>query len=136
EPSLIRNRADTLRTPTYADEIETSDGLTLWNRGNGQMRADRDATVLPFRQPSNASNAPKSGTDEPPATPRANRLDARVIPEIKEWAIAFVHRHWDAPDRDALLAQALGERLLNKYDVFPGDLEAAVEWVMDAVFRT
>src|SRR5262249_52324953 len=65
----------------------------------------------------------------------ADRLDAQPIPEIKEWAIAFVRRHWDAPDRDALLAQALGERLVNKYDVFPGDLETAVEWVMHAVVR-
>ena len=62
-------------------------------------------------------------------------IDARAIPEFKEWAIAFVHRHWDAPDRDALLAQALRERLVNRYDVFPGDLETAVEQVMDAVFR-
>ena len=63
-------------------------------------------------------------------------IDARAIPEIKEWAIAFVRRHWDALDRDALLAQALRERLFNKYDVFPTDLEAAVEWIMDALFRT
>ena len=62
-------------------------------------------------------------------------IDARVIPEIKEWAIAFVRRHWDALDRDALLGQALRERLVNRYDVFPGDLETAVEQVMEAVFR-
>jgi hypothetical protein len=42
---------------------------------------------------------------------RTDRLDAQAIPEIKEWAIAFVRRHWDAPDRDALLGQALRERL-------------------------
>jgi putative DNA primase/helicase len=96
--------SDTLKAPPYADEIETSDDLTLWKGGNGQMRA--------------------------------GPLDAQVIPEIKEWAIALVRRHWDVPDRDALLDQALRERLFNKYDVFPGDLEAAVALVMDAVFRT
>jgi putative DNA primase/helicase len=103
EVSEISPSSDTLRIPTYADEIETSDTSTLRKGGNGQMRTDR--------------------------------LDAQANPEIKEWAIAFVRRHWDAPDRDAVLGQALRERLVNRYDVFPGDLETAVEQVMEAVFR-
>jgi putative DNA primase/helicase len=62
-------------------------------------------------------------------------LSIRTIEEVAEWAVQF-HRRCDGADADAELAQALRERLVNRYDVFPGDLEVEAKRVMDAVFRT
>jgi hypothetical protein len=62
-------------------------------------------------------------------------LSIRTIKEVAEWAVQF-HRRCHGADADAQLAQALRERLVNRYDVFPGDLEVEAKRVMDAVFRT
>jgi hypothetical protein len=62
-------------------------------------------------------------------------LSARTLDEDADWVEEFYYRHRDEPDVDALLAQALRERLRNKRDVRPADLEVEAARVMDRVFN-
>jgi putative DNA primase/helicase len=64
---------------------------------------------------------------------RVSRLSDAEIDELRAWTVAFDWQHRNQPDA---LAQALRERLCNRYDVRPNDLEAEAARVMDAVFRT
>jgi hypothetical protein len=61
-------------------------------------------------------------------------LSERTIDEVAEWVRAFASRHVGEPDADAQLAQALRERLRNKYNVRPEDLDAEVARVMARAF--
>jgi putative DNA primase/helicase len=74
--------------------------------------------------------------DREPATSAKAGLSAREIEEDAKWALYFFeqHRH-NNPDAQAMLATALRERLRNKHDVDPENLDIEAERVMDAVFR-
>ena len=61
-------------------------------------------------------------------------LSERTLDEVAEWVQAFAARHVGEPDIDALIAQALRERLRNKYDVRPEDLDIEAERVMARAF--
>jgi hypothetical protein len=61
-------------------------------------------------------------------------LSERILDEVAEWVRAFAARHVGEPDIDALMRQALRERLLNKYDVRPEDLDTEAERVIARVF--
>ena len=61
-------------------------------------------------------------------------LPEREVDEVAEWVQAFAARHVGEPDFDALIAQALRERLLNKYNVRPEDLDIEAERVMARAF--
>ena len=61
-------------------------------------------------------------------------LSDRTVDEVAEWVQAFAARHVGEPDIDALIAQALRERLRNKYDVRPEDLDIEAERVMARAF--
>jgi hypothetical protein len=62
-------------------------------------------------------------------------LSIRTLDEDADWVEEFHYRHRDQPDVEAQLAQALRERLRNKRDVRPADLEVEVARVMDRVFE-
>jgi hypothetical protein len=62
-------------------------------------------------------------------------LSIRTLDEDADWAEEFHYRHRDEPDVDAQLAQALRERLRNKRDVRPADLEIEAARVMDRIFK-
>jgi hypothetical protein len=66
-----------------------------------------------------------------PAGARVSSLSVAEIEELRGWAVEFDWRHRDHPEA---LAQALRERLCNRYDVRPDNLEAEAGRVMDAVF--
>jgi hypothetical protein len=61
-------------------------------------------------------------------------LSERTIDEVAEWVRAFASKHVGEPDIDTLIARALRERLFNKYDVRPEDLDAEAERVMARAF--
>jgi putative DNA primase/helicase len=61
-------------------------------------------------------------------------LSERTLDEVAEWVQAFAARHVGEPDIDALITQALRERLRNKYNVRPEDLDIEAERVMTRAF--
>ena len=61
-------------------------------------------------------------------------LSERTLDEVAEWVRAFASRHVGEPDINALIAQALRERLFNEYDVGPEDLDTEAERVMARAF--
>jgi hypothetical protein len=61
-------------------------------------------------------------------------LPEREVDEVAEWVQAFAARHVGEPDIDALITQALRERLRNKYNVRPEDLDIEAERVMARAF--
>jgi hypothetical protein len=58
-------------------------------------------------------------------------LSDRDVEDIVAWAVEFRWRH----KSEAALIQALHDRLLRRHNVFPSDLEAAVNHIMDRVPR-
>ena len=56
------------------------------------------------------------------------------VDEVAEWVQAFAARHVGEPDIDTLIAQALRERLRNKYNVRPEDLDIEAKRVMARAF--
>ena len=61
-------------------------------------------------------------------------LSDRTIDELVEWLRVFASRHVGTPDADALIEQALCERLRNKYDVRPEHLDIEAGRVMARAF--
>jgi putative DNA primase/helicase len=61
-------------------------------------------------------------------------LPEREVDEVAEWVQAFAARHVGEPDIDALITQALRERLRNKYNVRPEDLDIEAERIMARAF--
>jgi hypothetical protein len=61
-------------------------------------------------------------------------LPEREVDEVAEWVQAFAARHVGEPNIDALITQALRERLRNKYNVRPEDLDIEAERVMARAF--
>jgi hypothetical protein len=61
---------------------------------------------------------------------RANRFTAEALTDICEWYVGALRRRHGEPGLEAALDQALRERLFNKYDVAPAELETAVDQVM------
>jgi len=61
-------------------------------------------------------------------------LSERTLDEVAEWVQAFAARHVGEPDIDALITQALRERLHNKYNVRPEDLDIEAKRVMARAF--
>ena len=61
-------------------------------------------------------------------------LSERNLDEVAEWVQAFAASHVGEPDIDAMIARALRDRLRNKYDVRPEDLDIEAERVMARVF--
>ena len=60
---------------------------------------------------------------------RANRFSAEALEDTAEWYLGVLRRRRGEPDLEAIVDQALRERLFNKYDLSPAELEAAVEQV-------
>lgn len=62
-------------------------------------------------------------------------LSDRTVDEVAERVRAFAARHVGEPDINALIDQALRERLRNKYSVRPEDLDTEAERVMARAFE-
>jgi putative DNA primase/helicase len=60
---------------------------------------------------------------------RPNQFDARALEDTAEWYLNALRSRQGEPGIEAILAQALGERLFNRYDLAPADVESAVEQV-------
>ena len=55
-----------------------------------------------------------------------NRFTATALDDTCEWYLGVLRRRSGEPDLEAVLDQALRERLFNKYDLSPADLETEV----------
>ena len=58
------------------------------------------------------------------------RLPVRIIKETAAWVKEWHYQHCAEPDVETKLAQALRERLRNKYDVHPDDLDTEAARVL------
>ena len=58
-----------------------------------------------------------------------NRFTATALDDTCDWYLGVLRRRSGEPDLEAIVDQALRERLVNKYDVAPAELETAVERV-------
>jgi hypothetical protein len=129
------------------DRPDSPDGPTSQEINDiGRDDTVRTGPILPATVPANPlKNKARNGADGRDAnflTQTGSAENGKVRPLLADhavedtvaWAVKFNWQHRDQPDVDAQLAQALRERLFNRYDVHPDDLEAEAARVMDRAF--
>jgi putative DNA primase/helicase len=118
-----------LNTSTSADRTGTSDLFQT-------STAETDVEVRKSQKANNGGVCLGVEVGERESRQSADMgLSVRAVDEAAEWVREFHYRHRDEPDVDATMRQALRERLLNRYDVRPADLEIEFERVLARVFE-
>ncbi len=107
---------------TSSDETPTSDLFEL-------SQPTTDVTLRKSQKPNNDGLCDAVTPWCHSAQPK--RLSDVQIEELRAWTVELDWRHRGQPE---VVAEALHERLRNKYDVRPGHLETEAARVMDAVF--
>jgi putative DNA primase/helicase len=129
------------------DEMGTSDPFQSGTAANDvpvekceKSNNDGLCSTVPVGKGGNGHEMHEDDLDIPgflrrkPATSAKAGLSAREIEEDAKWADWFFDQHRHKPDGEAILHAALLERLRNKRDVDPENLESEAERVMDRVF--